>query len=83
VTISLFFCRYCELRADYDRAQDKIRELEKETESLRKSMEEQEERHKSMYLKMYMKGQEAAKFEHADQVRGQVHVYEGKGSSLF
>jgi hypothetical protein len=33
-------------------------------------MEEQEERHKSMYLKMYMKGQEAAKFEHADQVRG-------------
>ncbi|KAJ9601349.1 hypothetical protein L9F63_000487, partial [Diploptera punctata] len=60
--------RYCELRADYDRAQDKIRELEKDTESLRKSLEEQEDRHKSMYLKMYMKGQEAAKFEHADQV---------------
>jgi hypothetical protein len=49
--------------------QDKIRELEKDNESLRRSMEEQEERHKSMYLKMYMKGQEAAKFEHADQVR--------------
>lgn len=60
--------RFCELRADYDRAQDKIRELEKDTESLRRSLEEQEERHKSMYLKMYMKGQEAAKFEHADQV---------------
>ncbi|XP_069705692.1 protein quick-to-court isoform X1 [Periplaneta americana] len=60
--------RYCELRVEYDRAQDRIRELEKDTESLRKSLEEQEERHKSMYLKMYMKGQEAAKFEHADQV---------------
>jgi hypothetical protein len=57
--------------------------LEKDSESLRRSMEEQEERHKSMYLKMYMKGQEAAKFEHADQVRRQVHVYEGNGSSLF
>ncbi|PNF14350.1 hypothetical protein B7P43_G05566 [Cryptotermes secundus] len=60
--------RFCELRADYDQAKDKIRELEKNNESLRRSMEEQEERHKSMYLKMYMKGQEAAKFEHADQV---------------
>jgi hypothetical protein len=69
ITVFLCSCRYCELRADYDRAQDKIRELEKDTESLRRSMEEQEERHKSMYLKMYMKGQEAAKFEHADQVR--------------
>ncbi|XP_046991444.1 protein quick-to-court [Schistocerca americana] len=60
--------RYCELRTEYDKAQDKIRELERETESLRKSMEEHEERNKNMYLKMYMKGQEAAKFEHADQV---------------
>jgi len=60
--------RFCELRANYDRAQDKIRELERETESQRRSMEDQEERHKTMYLKMYMKGQEAAKFEHADQV---------------
>ncbi|XP_021932775.1 uncharacterized protein LOC110836184 isoform X2 [Zootermopsis nevadensis] len=60
--------RYCELRTDYDRGQDRIRELDKNNESLRRSIEEQEDRHKSMYLKMYMKGQEAAKFEHADQV---------------
>jgi cell division septum initiation protein DivIVA len=71
----MFIFRFCELRADYDQAQDKIREVEKENETLRRSIEEQEERHKSMYLKMYMKGQEAAKFEHADQVRGHiVHV---------
>jgi hypothetical protein len=68
--IFMFLCRFCELRVEYDRAQDKIREMERDTESLRRSMEEQEERHKTMYLKMYMKGQEAAKFEHADQVRG-------------
>lgn len=72
--IFLSTCRFCELRADYDQAKDKIRELEKNNESLRRSMEEQEERHKSMYLKMYMKGQEAAKFEHADQVRGYKRV---------
>ncbi|XP_066992581.2 protein quick-to-court isoform X2 [Anabrus simplex] len=60
--------RYCELRVDYDHAQDKIRQLERDNESLRKSMEEHEERHKNMYLKMYLKGQEAARFEHADQV---------------
>lgn len=67
--VFMILCRFCELRANYDKAQDKIRELERETESQRRSMEEQEERHKTMYLKMYMKGQEAAKFEHADQVR--------------
>jgi hypothetical protein len=51
---------------------------------LRRSVEEQEERHKSMYLKMYMKGQEAAKFEHADQVRRYiVHVVKETGSGLF
>ena len=67
--VFMILCRFCELRADYDQAQDKIRQLERDTESQRRSMEEQEERHKTMYLKMYMKGQEAAKFEHADQVR--------------
>lgn len=72
----MILCRFCELRADYDQAQDKIRQLERDTESQRRSMEEHEERHKTMYLKMYMKGQEAAKFEHADQVRRQVRAFE-------
>jgi len=73
--VFIILCRFCELRANYDQAQDKIRELERDTESQRRSMEEQEERHKTMYLKMYMKGQEAAKFEHADQVRRHKYVH--------
>lgn len=67
--VDILICRYCELRSDYDKAQDLIRKMEKEMEILRKTAEEHEERHKSMYLKMYLKGQEAAKFEHADEVR--------------
>nr|CAD7408352.1 unnamed protein product [Timema poppensis] len=70
--------RYCELRAEHDQALDKLHQSNKERDVLRRTLEEQEERHKSMYLKMYLKGQEAARFEHADQVsnfragRGQV-----------
>ncbi|CAG2069165.1 unnamed protein product, partial [Timema podura] len=59
--------RYCELRTEHDQAQDRLLQSNKERDILRRTLEEQEERHKSMYLKMYLKGQEAARFEHADQ----------------
>ncbi|XP_063244119.1 protein quick-to-court isoform X4 [Bacillus rossius redtenbacheri] len=59
---------YSELRKEHDRAQERIWELEREAETMKATIKEQEERHKSMYLRMYMKGQEAARFEHADQV---------------
>nr|CAD7392393.1 unnamed protein product [Timema cristinae] len=60
--------RYCELRTEHDQALDRLHQSSKERDVLRRTLEEQEERHKSMYLKMYLKGQEAARFEHADQV---------------
>nr|CAD7426695.1 unnamed protein product [Timema monikensis] len=59
--------RYCELRTEHDQALDRLHQSSKERDVLRRTLEEQEERHKSMYLKMYLKGQEAARFEHADQ----------------
>lgn len=52
----------------YEEVLLKNSELEKDNEMLRKTIDDQDERHKSIYLKMYLKGQEAAKLEHADQV---------------
>nr|CAD7587103.1 unnamed protein product [Timema genevievae] len=68
--------RYCELRTEHDQAQDRLLQSNKERDILRRTLEEQEERHKSMYLKMYLKGQEAARFEHADQAPERVSVPE-------
>nr|CAD7201865.1 unnamed protein product [Timema douglasi] len=68
--------RYCELRTEHDQALDKLHHSNKERDVLRRTLEEQEERHKSMYLKMYLKGQEAARFEHADQAPERVSVPE-------
>ncbi|XP_067121017.1 protein quick-to-court isoform X2 [Centruroides vittatus] len=66
--------RYMELRPAFDRAQDKIRQLELQLEEFKKEMAAQEEWHSQMYLKMYRKGQEAAKFEHADEVLEFAHT---------
>lgn len=66
--------RYMELRPAFDRAQDKIRQLESQLEEFKKEMTAQEEWHSQMYLKMYRKGQEAAKFEHADEVLEFAHT---------
>lgn len=60
--------RYDELLPKYEEAVSKSEDLNKENEELKNSLQEQEQRHRSMYLKMYMKGQEAAKLEHADRV---------------
>ncbi|XP_076361665.1 uncharacterized protein LOC143252816 isoform X2 [Tachypleus tridentatus] len=60
--------RYLELRPMYEKALDQIKCLECQVVKLKKETSAQEEWHKQMYLKMYRKGQEAAKFEHADEV---------------
>ncbi|XP_076349772.1 uncharacterized protein LOC143246623 [Tachypleus tridentatus] len=60
--------RYLELRPAYEKALDRIRYFESQVVELKKEMAAQEEWHSQMYLKMYRKGQEAAKFEHADEV---------------
>ncbi|XP_013772140.1 uncharacterized protein LOC106457298 [Limulus polyphemus] len=60
--------RYLELRPAYEKALDQIRYFESQVVELKKEMAAQEEWHSQMYLKMYRKGQEAAKFEHADEV---------------
>lgn len=60
--------RYFEVRSAYEKALERIRILDTQVSELRKEMSSQEEWHSQMYLKMYRKGQEAAKFEHADEV---------------
>lgn len=60
--------RYFDLRPQLDRANDRIRKLESQVRILEDERIEQEQRHHQMYLKMYKKGQEAARFEHADEV---------------
>ncbi|XP_022255144.1 uncharacterized protein LOC111088675 [Limulus polyphemus] len=60
--------RYLELQPMYEKALDQIKCLENQVVKLKKDISAQEEWHKQMYLKMYRKGQEAAKFEHADEV---------------
>ncbi|UYV60271.1 hypothetical protein LAZ67_1000661 [Cordylochernes scorpioides] len=57
-----------ELQPLYERAQERVRMLEAQVDVLKQELKTQEERHSQMYLKMYKKGQEAAKFEHADEV---------------
>lgn len=52
----------------YEELVEKNRELEKDNEMLQKTIENQDERHKNVYLKMYLKGQEAEKLQHANQV---------------
>lgn len=60
--------RYCEIMPDYEQAKERIRELEKRLEEVSKQLAEQEDKHHKMYLHMYTKGQQAAQFEHANQV---------------
>lgn len=60
--------RYLELRPLFDRAQEKIHSLENQLSEVQRDVEAQEEWHNQMYLKMYRKGQEAARFEAADDV---------------
>jgi predicted nucleic acid-binding Zn-ribbon protein len=55
--------RYLELRPLFDRAQDKIQNIESQLSEVQKDIESQEDYHNQMYLKMYRKGQEAARFE--------------------
>lgn len=55
--------RYLELRPLFDRAQDKIENIESQLTEVQKDLESQEDYHNQMYLKMYRKGQEAARFE--------------------
>ncbi|XP_035207300.1 polyamine-modulated factor 1-binding protein 1-like isoform X2 [Stegodyphus dumicola] len=59
--------RYLELRPLFDRAQDKILNIESQLSEVQKDIENQEDYHNQMYLKMYRKGQEAARFEQADE----------------
>ncbi|GAB6019646.1 hypothetical protein CHUAL_001204 [Chamberlinius hualienensis] len=60
--------KYFDLRPKFDRAQEIVKQQEAQISRLEKENEEQDKRHHQMYLKMYKKGQEAAKFEHADEV---------------
>ncbi|XP_071038113.1 protein quick-to-court isoform X2 [Parasteatoda tepidariorum] len=59
--------RYLELRPLFDRAQDKIHNIESQLTDVQKDIENQEDYHNQMYLKMYRKGQETARFEQAEQ----------------
>lgn len=60
--------RYFEVRSAYEKSLERCRVLDNQVAELKKEMAAQEEWHSQMYLKMYRKGQEAAKFEHADEV---------------
>lgn len=60
--------RYFDLLPQVDRARERIRKLEAQICLLEEERRQQENRHHQMYLKMYKKGQEAARFEHADEV---------------
>ncbi|CAM1299627.1 Uncharacterised protein r2_g954 [Pycnogonum litorale] len=66
--ISEINARHCDLREMYDKSQDTLRELEKQIDKQKQTIDEKEKYHQQMYVKMYRKGQEAAKFEHADDV---------------
>lgn len=48
-----FYFRYLELRPLFDRAQDKIQNIESQLTEVQKDIESQEDYHNQMYLKMY------------------------------
>ncbi|KAK3895164.1 hypothetical protein Pcinc_001106, partial [Petrolisthes cinctipes] len=64
--------KYFELRPQYTRSQERVRELEAEVSSLRQELGEAELRHQKMYLQMFLKGQQAARLQADDEERKEV-----------
>ena len=63
-----YYDRYFELRPQLDRCQARIQQLEGELDRAKEDLTESERRHQSTYLQMFLKGQQAARLQHENEV---------------